>query len=247
MIRQLATHSPVPSCARSLYRSVVHPLGHALPVLQRPLAFGCPLTSRAMTIGPRGKVSPLQHLRDAVQQESRQYVARGSGPGGQSVNKTMNAVTLIHDPTGLIVRCQDTRSIAQNKKLALQRLTAKVRHGHCHAAVCDMFNTLVPPNTRAGSGVGVPCCCWVISAKASQRRGASPCCLMQVDLQLHGAQGITGKKKEKRRKAQQKSYARSRKKHAAASETQECGRPAEADDSLSDGLSVSAAPAATTA
>ena len=37
---------------------------------------------------------------------------RGSGPGGQSINKTMNCVQLKHVPTGIIVNCQKSRYIS---------------------------------------------------------------------------------------------------------------------------------------
>jgi len=49
-------------------------------------------------------------------------VAKGSGPGGQSVNKSLNAVRLNHGPTGVTVRCHDTRSREKNKEIALVRL-----------------------------------------------------------------------------------------------------------------------------
>ncbi len=45
----------------------------------------------------------LKDLGEEVLEASRLTVARGSGPGGQSVNKTMNAVKVIHEPTGLSV------------------------------------------------------------------------------------------------------------------------------------------------
>ncbi|CAK9815415.1 Mitochondrial translation release factor in rescue [Anthophora plagiata] len=54
-----------------------------------------------------------------------QYV-RGSGPGGQATNKTCNAVLLKHKPTGLIVKCHETRSLFQNKTIARELLLQKL-------------------------------------------------------------------------------------------------------------------------
>ena len=43
---------------------------------------------------------------------------RGSGPGGQKVNKTSSTVVLRHTPTGLEVRCQKERSQVMNRHWA---------------------------------------------------------------------------------------------------------------------------------
>jgi protein subunit release factor B len=43
---------------------------------------------------------------------------RSSGPGGQKVNKTATCVYLVHVPSGMAVKCQETRSQAMNRFLA---------------------------------------------------------------------------------------------------------------------------------
>lgn len=53
-------------------------------------------------------------------------LVRGSGPGGQAVNKTSNCVMLRHKPTNIVVKCHITRVTEQNRKLARDILIAKL-------------------------------------------------------------------------------------------------------------------------
>jgi len=59
---------------------------------------------------------------------------RGSGRGGQKINKTSSCVYLKHVPTGLDVKCQASRSREVNRLLARRELCERVealRSGEC--------------------------------------------------------------------------------------------------------------------
>lgn len=52
---------------------------------------------------------------------------RGSGKGGQKINKTSSCVQLVHCPSGIEIRCQQTRSQADNRYWARRELCDRIQ------------------------------------------------------------------------------------------------------------------------
>lgn len=71
--------------------------------------------------------------------EVEEKFIRGSGAGGQKINKTSSTVWLRHGPTGIEVRCQRERSQSTNRELAWKELCEKLaaRARDARAAAVD--------------------------------------------------------------------------------------------------------------
>lgn len=78
------------------------------------------------TVLPRLLEKPLPPRKVIPEDEIIESFLKGSGPGGQKINKTSSAVQLKHLPTGIVVKSQDTRSREQNRKTARKILGEKL-------------------------------------------------------------------------------------------------------------------------
>lgn len=63
------------------------------------------------------------HLTEDEMEES---FIKGWGKGGQKVNKSSNCVHLKHKPTGIIIKCHESRSLARNRVIAREILRQKL-------------------------------------------------------------------------------------------------------------------------
>ncbi|KAH7264121.1 hypothetical protein FSOLCH5_010362 [Fusarium solani] len=108
-----------------MFSTLLRPLrlGAALSPFGSPVrTFTIKSAQLAKALPPRPKPPPESEIEES-------YV-KGSGPGGQKINKTNSAVQLKHIPTGIVVKSQATRSRDQNRKHARELLAQRVDEFH---------------------------------------------------------------------------------------------------------------------
>lgn len=72
------------------------------------------------------KIKALMDEASVFEEDLEESFILGGGPGGQKTNKTSNVVRLAHEPSGLSVRCGETRSRETNRWLARRTLAEQV-------------------------------------------------------------------------------------------------------------------------
>ncbi len=78
------------------------------------------------------KLAELMHKLNINEAELTEKFIVGSGKGGQKLHKTASTVYLKHYPSGIEIKCQESRSREDNRYFARVRLCEKI-----HSLVCD--------------------------------------------------------------------------------------------------------------
>ena len=94
-----------------------------LPCIKRVNNGSRALSTKKYTLPNQTNSAPAPAL---IESELEESFVRGSGPGGQKINKSKNNVLLVHVPTGISVQCQETRDLSSNRKIARKLLRDKI-------------------------------------------------------------------------------------------------------------------------
>lgn len=78
------------------------------------------------------RIESLMQEASVFEDDLEESFILGGGPGGQKTNKTSNVVRLVHGPSGLSVRCGQTRSRETNRWLARRMLAELILEREQH-------------------------------------------------------------------------------------------------------------------
>ncbi|AJV53059.1 Rso55p [Saccharomyces cerevisiae] len=85
------------------------------------------INSAAVLLIKKNKLPPRPKFTPEMEAQcTEKFLHGGRGPGGQKINKCNSKVQLRHEPTGIVVECQETRSREQNRKLARLKLAREL-------------------------------------------------------------------------------------------------------------------------
>ena len=76
--------------------------------------------------GTIAKIRELMQEASVFEEDLEEDFILGGGPGGQKTNKTSNVVRLSHGPSGISVRCCETRSRETNRWLARRAIAEQI-------------------------------------------------------------------------------------------------------------------------
>uniref|UniRef100_A0A7S2S280 Prokaryotic-type class I peptide chain release factors domain-containing protein n=1 Tax=Rhizochromulina marina TaxID=1034831 RepID=A0A7S2S280_9STRA len=131
VLRAGAVRGAVVACCRGLalgYPRVEMPLVGSVAPWRRPGGTAWTTVPVARALGQVRAVHRSHAVSRLTLSENdlEEAFVKGTGPGGQKINKVRNCVQLRHTPTGLTVAVQDGRSLTANRAIARKRLAEKV-------------------------------------------------------------------------------------------------------------------------
>lgn len=83
---------------------------------------------RSISLTPFNLKQTIDHSKLPILNENdlEEMFVKGSGPGGSAVNKNSNCVVLKHKPSGIVIKCHESRCVEDNRKLAREKLVLKL-------------------------------------------------------------------------------------------------------------------------